>query len=268
MDRNVVDQVTGLAVVLGDRAVLVASDDVLAQVAPPGHRGLALLAHNRQLLLVGLLRLDVDLDLEHDDGAQVPHALLCHTQQLCAVLVELDAFDGRREVPCLEAFARLDVPEADCVVGRARGEDGAGGVDIDGPDGTLVAAICSEPLAVMRLPDADDLVLRDGEDEVAVGVVSAARVSRWNPNGPQVPSGTSGATNLIWVRARSWPANKMGLILAVLTVGRGCGCWTGYRSRFLLSLSAEEMQDISGGFVSASYCGARFSFRALLSSPE
>ena len=175
VDRDVVEQVTRLAVVLRDGAVLVAGDDVLAKIAPPGHGGLALVAHNRQLLLVGLLGVDVDLDVEDDDGAQVPHALLGHAQQLGAVLVELDALDGRRELPCLEALARLDVPEADCVVGRARGENGGRGVDVDGPDGALVAAIGAEPLAVVCLPDADDLILGDGEDEVAIGVVSAAR---------------------------------------------------------------------------------------------
>ena len=48
VDWEVVEQVAGLGVVLGDGAVLVAGDDVFAQVAPPGDRGLALVADNRQ----------------------------------------------------------------------------------------------------------------------------------------------------------------------------------------------------------------------------
>jgi hypothetical protein len=150
----------------------------------------------------------------------VPHALLCYAQQLGAVLAELNALDGGGEVPCLEALARLDVPEADCVVGRARGEDGGGGVDIDGPDGTLVAAVRPEALAVVRKPDADYLILGNREDEIAVGVVSIdTQVGQTLE--PGKVSKIGGATNLTWVRARSWPANRMGLILAVLAVGRG-----------------------------------------------
>ncbi len=171
MNGDVVDQVACLAVVLGDGAVLVAGDDVLAKVAPPGDRGFALLANDGQLLLVGLLGVNVDLDIEDDDGAEMTHALLRHAKQLGAILVELDALDGGREVPCLQALPGLDVPETNCVVGRARGENSGGGVDIDGPDGTLVAAVCPETLAVMRHPHADLLILGYGEDEVAIGVV-------------------------------------------------------------------------------------------------
>lgn len=182
MDLDVVVQVARLAVILRDGAVLVAGDDVLAEVAPPGHGGFALLAHNGELLLVALLGLDVDLDVQHDDGAQVPHALLGHAQQLGAVLVELDPLDGCGEVPCLEALARLDVPEADGVVGRARGEDGGGGVDVDGPDGALVAAICAEALAVVGEPGADLLIFGDGEDDVAFAVVSVRKASQSDPD--------------------------------------------------------------------------------------
>jgi hypothetical protein len=88
----------------------------------------------------------------------VPHALLRYAEELAAILVELDPLDGGRELPRLEALARLDVPESDRVVGRARGDNGACGVDVDGPDGTLVAAICAEALPVVREPDADLLV--------------------------------------------------------------------------------------------------------------
>jgi hypothetical protein len=178
VDRDVVDQVTGLCVVLRDGAVLVAGDDVLAQVAPAGDGGLALIAHYGENLLIGLLCLHVDLDVQHNNSAQVPHALLCYAQQLGAVLVELDALDGRREVPCLQALPRLDVPEPDRIVGGPRGEDGGGWVDVDGPDGTLVAAVRPQPFAVVRKPDADLLILGNREDKIAVGVVSARHEHR------------------------------------------------------------------------------------------
>lgn len=169
---EVVEKIAVLAVVLGDGAVLVAGDDVFAQVAPPGNGGLALVADDGQGLLVRLLRLHVDLDVEHNDCAQMPHALLRHAQQLGAILVELDALDGRGEVPCLEELAGLDLPEADGVVGGTGGDDGGGGVDIDGPDGTLVTVVCAETLAVVREPTADLLVLCGREDEIAFAVIS------------------------------------------------------------------------------------------------
>ncbi len=171
MNGRVVDQVARLPVVLRNGTVLVAGDNVLAQVAPPGHSGLALVTHNGQDLLVALLGLEVDLDLEHHDGAQMAHALLGHAQQQRAILVELDPLDGGGEVPGLEALARLDIPEADRVVGRARGDNGGGRVDIDGPDGALVAVVTAQPLAVGCEPDTDVLVLGGREDEVAVAVV-------------------------------------------------------------------------------------------------
>jgi hypothetical protein len=140
----VVDQlVAGFGVVLGDGAVLVSGDDVLAEVAPSGHGGLALIADNRQGLLVALLGVDVDLDVEHDDGAQMSHTLLRHAQQLGAVLVELDALDGRRELPRLETLAALEVPELDGVIGGPGRDQGRGGLDVYGPDGAHVAVVCS-----------------------------------------------------------------------------------------------------------------------------
>lgn len=169
---DLVDEVACLAVVLRDGAVLVAGDDVLGQVAPAGDGGLALVADDGQDLFGALLGVDVQLDVEHDDGAQVAHALLCDAQQLGAVLVELDALHGGGEIPCHQALAGLDLPQLDGVVSGARGDDGAGGVDVDGPDGTLVAVVGANPLAVVRVPGADVLVLCYGEDDVAIAVVS------------------------------------------------------------------------------------------------
>lgn len=175
VDGEVVEEVARLGVVLADAAVLVAGDDVLAQVAPSGNGGLALVADNGEAPLLALLGVDVRVDVDDDDVAEVAHALLGDAQQLGAVLVELDALDGRGELPRLEALARLDLPQADRVVGRARGDHGRRGVDIDGPDGTDVAVVRSETFAVVREPDADLLILGDGEDEVAIEVISKRR---------------------------------------------------------------------------------------------
>ena len=99
-----------LGVVLADAAVLVAGDDVLAEVAPAGDGGLALVAHDGELLLVALLGFDVGVDVQDDDATQVTHTLLGNAQQLGAVLVELDALDGGGELPRLEQAARRDLP--------------------------------------------------------------------------------------------------------------------------------------------------------------
>lgn len=155
-----------------------AGDDVLGHVAPSRHGRLAPVAHNSQLPLVGLLSLGVEVDRQHDDVTHVTHALLGDAQELRGILVELDALDGGGELPGLDQAAGLDVPEADGVVGGARGEEGAGRVGVDGPDGTNVALVGAQALAVVREPAADDLILGDGEDEVTVGVVPGGGCQR------------------------------------------------------------------------------------------
>ncbi|KND88935.1 hypothetical protein TOPH_06453 [Tolypocladium ophioglossoides CBS 100239] len=179
VNGHVVQHVAGLGVVLGHAAVLMARENVLAQSAPARDGGLALVAHNGEDLLVALLGVDIG----------VAHALLGDAQQLGAVLVELDALDGGGELPDLEAAARLNLPEADSVVGGARGDHGARGVDVHGPDGTDVAVVGAEALAVVGEPGADVLVLCDGENNVAIEVYR------------------------IWVSARSCPARRMGLMM-------------------------------------------------------
>lgn len=159
VDRDVVEEVAVLAVELGDGTILVAGNDVLAEVTPTGDGGLAVLANDSHDLLIALLGVNVELDVEDDDGTEMTHALLRHTQELAAILAELNALDGGREVPCLEKSAGLDLPEADGVVGGTGGEDSGCGVDVDGPDGTLVAVVCTETLAVVREPNANLLVL-------------------------------------------------------------------------------------------------------------
>ena len=110
-----------LGVILAHAAILVSSDDVLIHVAPASHGRLALVADDGQLLLVALLAVDVGVDVENDDGAQMTHALLGDAQQLGSLLVKLDALDGGGELPGLEQATSLDLPEADCVVGTAAG---------------------------------------------------------------------------------------------------------------------------------------------------
>lgn len=117
MGSDLVQQLAGLGVVLADTAVLVAGDDVLASLAPASNSGLALVANNGQGPLVGLLGVDVRVDVDDDDVAQVAHTLLSNAQQLGTVLVELDTLDGGGELPSLEALAGLDLPQADGVVG-------------------------------------------------------------------------------------------------------------------------------------------------------
>lgn len=44
-------------------------------------------------------------------------------------------------------------------------------VDVDGPDGTVVAVVGAESLPVVRVPGVDDMVLGAREEEVALCVV-------------------------------------------------------------------------------------------------
>lgn len=172
VDGDVVQEIAGLAVVLADTTILVSSNDVLAHVAPSRNRGLGFVADNGQSLLVALLGLDVGVDIDDDNVTQVAHALFRDTEKPGAILVELDTLDGGGELPDLEALAALDVPEADGVIGRTRGDHGRGRVDIDGPDGTNVAVVGSETLAIVRKPGANLLILGDREDDIAIEVVA------------------------------------------------------------------------------------------------
>lgn len=161
VDRDVVELLTGLynnthqfmlrpsrilklahlGIVLRNGTVLVSSDNVLVHVAPAGDGGLALIADDSQGALVALLGVDVELNIEDDDGAEMAHTFLSHTQQLAAILAEFDALDGRREIPGLEALAALDLPQPDRVVGAAARDEGRGRVHVHRPDGALVALV-------------------------------------------------------------------------------------------------------------------------------
>ena len=140
-----------------------AGDDVLVHVAPAGNGSLALITDNSEGALVGLLSLKIGNNIEDDDGAEVTHTLLSDAEQLAAVLAELDALDGRGEVPGLEAFTGTHVPETNGVVGAATRDHGGSRVDVDGPDSALMTLVGTETLAVVGEPDADLLVLGGGE---------------------------------------------------------------------------------------------------------
>lgn len=147
-------------------------NDILGKVTPSSNSGLALVTDDGHGPLGVLLCVNVKLDVEDDDGSEVAHALLGNTEQPSAVGAELDPLDGGGELPGVEAAARLDLPQLDGVVGGTSSDDGAGRVAVDGPDGTLVAVVGTQALAIVCEPDADVLILGYREDEVAVGVES------------------------------------------------------------------------------------------------
>lgn len=143
MNRDVVEQVTSLGVVLAHTAVFVASDDVLAEGAPASNGGLAFVADDGEDLFVALLGVDVWVDVHDNNVGEETHTLFSDAEKLGTILVELDTLDGGGELPGLEAATGLDVPETDGVVGGARGDHGRGRFDIDGPDGTDMAVVGS-----------------------------------------------------------------------------------------------------------------------------
>lgn len=151
------------------------SNNVLGTIAPTRHSRLASVANDSKRPLVGLLDLRIYGDVEHDDVAEVTHSLLCDAQDLGGILVELYSLDGGGELPGLDALSGLDLPEADGVVGGTGGGDRARRVDIDSPDGTYVTLVGTETFAIMGEPDTDLVILRYGEDEIAIGIVATDR---------------------------------------------------------------------------------------------
>ena len=136
-----------------------AGNDILRKVAPASDSSLALVANDGEITLVALFGLDVWNDGENDDRAQMTHTLLSNTQKLTAIRAELNTLDGSREVPCLEQAASLDLPQSHGVVGATTRNHGGGGINIDGPDGTLVPLVGAKTFAIVRKPDTDLLVL-------------------------------------------------------------------------------------------------------------
>jgi hypothetical protein len=141
---------TSLCVPLGDGAVLVARNDVSGAGGETGDCDLGnVVDDNAQRVLVGLLALGVLVDVVDEDCAELALALLGDTEQLAAVLVELDALDGSSKLPRLEQLSGLDLPESDGVVGAAGCEQDGARVDVDGPERTLVALVDTEALTVV-----------------------------------------------------------------------------------------------------------------------
>lgn len=124
MDGNVVEKITGLGIVSAHATILMAGDDVLAESTPASNGGLALVANNSESLLVGLLSVEIGVDVDDDDVREVTHSLLGNSQQLGGIFVELDSLDGGGELPGLDEATSLDFPETDGVVGRTRGDHG------------------------------------------------------------------------------------------------------------------------------------------------
>jgi len=145
---RVLDELSRLPVVLAHGSVVVAGDDELVEIAPGGDGSLALAEGDGEDGRFRLLGVDIDRDREHDHGAEMSHAHLRDGQQQRAVVRELDPLDGRREVPCLQAQSGPHLPQLDRVVGRSGGEQRGRGIDIDRPQRSLVALVCSETLAV------------------------------------------------------------------------------------------------------------------------
>jgi len=69
----------------------------------------------------------VAVDGKDRDAAGEAHALLGDGEDALVVLAPRDALNGRRELPRVQALARLDVPQLHHVVRRARDEQGRGG---------------------------------------------------------------------------------------------------------------------------------------------
>ena len=167
-----------LGVVLTDSPIFVPRNYVSAQITPSSHGSLAFIARNDQTPLIALFCLHIHFDIKHDNRPQIPHSLLRHSEQFRPIVIKFHPLDRRIEVPYFYAFARADVPEADGIIGGAGGEKGGAGVDVNGPEGALVAVVCAEAFTVGGEPGADDLVFGAGEEDIAVFGVSVCKCQR------------------------------------------------------------------------------------------
>lgn len=217
--EDVGDELAGLGVPLGDAAVLVAGDDVVGEVGEAGNGDTGqLVDDDAQGRLVGLLGVGVLVDVVDYDVGELTGTLLGHAQQLLSILRELHALDRGQVVPCLQQLAGLHLPQSHGVVSTAGREQAGARVDVDGPEGTNVALVCAEALAICAVPRADGVILADGEEEIAFlgesaggqDVSGCRSRERWESQG----------TYLTWVSARSWPESNMGLMVAVWMCGR------------------------------------------------
>lgn len=113
---------THLGVPLRYTAVLVARDDILAEVGETGDGDLGnFVDNNAERRLAGLLALGILVDVVDEDCAELSLTLLRDTQELLAVLAEFTSLDGGSKLPCLQKLASLDFPQSQCVVGATGG---------------------------------------------------------------------------------------------------------------------------------------------------
>ena len=153
MGLRVLDGLSRLSIILAHGSILVACDNKLVEIAPGGNGCLALAEGDGENRRIRLFDIGIHGDWEHNHGSKMSHAHLRHGQQQFAVVRELDALDGRREVPRLQAPSGLHLPQLDCVIGRSGGEESSRGIDINRPQRSLVASVCSESLAVCYAAD-------------------------------------------------------------------------------------------------------------------
>ncbi len=100
-----------LRIPLSDSSIFMPGDDVLVEITPSSHRSLAFLASDSQTVLVDLVRQVVSVpDIIDNDRAQMTHPLFCDREQLFAIFAELNALDGRWELPRLQTFASPHIP--------------------------------------------------------------------------------------------------------------------------------------------------------------
>jgi hypothetical protein len=172
-------------------SVLVSRDDELVKTTPSRNSRLTSTRLDRELRLLVLLLRALAVDREDGDTTGVTHTLLSNGENARVVLGPGDALDGGGELPGVEALAGANVPELEHVVGGSRDEVGRGGcrrrkvslrcirsrscgvrtVNAHRPDGSVVAVVGTEALAVVAVPGVDDMVLRAGKEEIALAVI-------------------------------------------------------------------------------------------------
>jgi hypothetical protein len=100
-----------LCIVLANASIFVASNNVLAQITPPGDCGLALCAGDPEARLLGLVReVAIVVDIENGDRTQETHPLFCNGEDFASIRTELDPLDSRREFPHLDTLSSLHIP--------------------------------------------------------------------------------------------------------------------------------------------------------------
>lgn len=187
-----------------------AGDDVFVQITPSRDRSFAVFAGDLQAVLVRLVcEIFSIANVVHNNCSQVAHSLLGHSKQLFPILAELDSFDGSGELPRLDAFSRLHIPQFYRVVGGAGSDKSRVGRHVHSPDCTLMAVVCPQSFSVAGIPGTDNFIFGYRKQQVAVFVVldlvdrSLLDLGQRNPG-------------LIFCSRRTWPCNNTGLILEIV----------------------------------------------------